>query len=152
MRVNRVVPASWDGVRINVQQSSAITASWPNITLVQTEPHVVSVPDGFDIHALAEIALRIMGVGQQAAQRLAARSEGLAAIVAAGPEDQVQEVEVGSTTGTLVRDFGPGGELQKRTLFWTTPDRLFVLTADASCGGCGGNTDEFLIDLANSVR
>jgi hypothetical protein len=93
-----------------------------------------------------------MGVGPQAAQRLAARSESLPAIVAVGPEDQVREVTVGSSTGTLLRDFGQSRTLQKRILFWTTPDRLFVLTADASGDACGGNTDEFLISLASSVR
>jgi hypothetical protein len=152
MRVNRVVPAAWDGAQINVQQSASVTASWPNLTLTQTEPHLISVPDGFDVHALAEIALRIMGLGPEAAQRLATRSESLPAIVAVGPEDQVQEVTVGSSTGTLLRDFNQSRTLQKRILFWTTPDRLFVLTAEAGCAACTGNTDAFVIGLANSVR
>ena len=151
MKVNRVVPPGWDGARIDVQ-SASVLASWSSITLTQTEPPAVSVPEGFEVHALTEVALRIMGLGPQAAQRLATRSENLTAIVAAGPEDEVREVSIGSSRGTLLRDFGQGRTLEKRLLYWTTPDRLFVLTADASCADCAGNTDELLISLATSVR
>ena len=152
MKVNRVVPPAWDDARIDVQQSASVIASWPNLTLTQTEPHTISVPEGFDVRALTEIALRIMGLGAQAAQRLATRSENLTAIIAAGPEDEVREVSIGSNRGTLLHDVGQRGALQKRVLYWATPDRLFVLTADASCSDCGGSTDELLTSLANSVR
>ena len=152
MGIPAAVPQSWDGAHLEVSQGPMVVAFWPNITLQQTSPLRVTVPADFDWQDYAVVALRIIGLNERDARRLSARPESVPTVMAARPEDEVVQVSLASGSGTILRDFGQPGTLQSRTLVWNTPTRHFVLTGNASCADCGHITDDFLIELANSVR
>jgi hypothetical protein len=153
MRPAVFVPHAWDGVRLEIEQGPTVIATWPNVVLLQTEPPRVRVPDDFDLQGYAVVGLRILGLSERDARRLADESKNLPAVLATGSEDRVRRVTLGSgVSGTLLHDIGQRGILQSRILHWSSGDRLFVLTVDARCGGCVGYTDDLLVSLAASVR
>jgi hypothetical protein len=152
LNITATVPLSWDGARLGIQQGPTIVASWPGLTFHQTTPSTVTVPGDFDWVAYGIVGLRIIGLDARDARRIVDRPESLPVVMAASAEDQVEQVSLASGPGTMVRDAGQSGRVQRRTLVWATRDRQFMLAADAACGDCGHLTDDFLIELANSVR
>lgn len=142
------VPPDWNGARIVVFVNRFVIASWPeDITLIQSRPVSLSAPPNVHFPALAEIGLRIVGVGREPAKRLAVRMGENPGLVLAIPQDEgarIREVALRSGTGTLLHSLGDDGSLQRTELIWGTSDRLYALS--------GNITDELAIAIANSIE
>jgi hypothetical protein len=138
------IPPGWDGAQIALHTSGIAIAQWPDIALVQSLPLTLSAPEGFDFPAFSATVLRILGVNETEAARLAAdagtappwlvpMSKGLL------PEATLEEVTVGSGTGTLMQE--RGGRI---SILWSVPDRVYLLT--------GTLNRELTLAAANAVQ
>jgi hypothetical protein len=137
------VPAQWEGAQVALHTSGIAIAQWPDVALVQSLPLTLTAPEGFDFPAFSTIVLRILGVNEAEAARLAAdagtvppwlvpMSRGML------PGASLEEVQVGGVTGTLLRE--PG----RNSVMWTVPDRVYLMT--------GAVSRELMLAAANGVR
>jgi len=140
------VPKEWDGAHLGFQIGATITADWNNVTLMQGLPPVLSMPPGFDLNAFTIAVLRAAGMRREAAQRFGRQMITAPALLfGIGAEDQVNIREVHLHTGpaTLIEDFGDNGEVERITLLWAVPDRVYILS--------GGISRDLAIALANAI-
>lgn len=97
--------------------------------------------------AFSEALLRIVGLNhadaRQFASQLAATPVWLFPIE---PDEVVQMRQVNLRTGpgTLLQGFDEDGKIVRVTLLWSTPDRLYLISA--------GTSDEVVIAAANSIQ
>jgi hypothetical protein len=145
------VPAQWDGARVVVQSNGTVMAEWAesDVMLIQMPPLSMAVPEGFDLRRFTTLVLR--GLKLPAAQ-----SERMGEAMAAAPawmlpldaEDKVgiREVSLRTGTATLVYDYDTDhpDRIERLTLIWNRPDRIYML----SCG-C---SDAVAIAAANSME
>jgi hypothetical protein len=67
------------------------------------------------------------------------------AMFAVAPDDhtRIRQVQLRTGTGTLAHDLDDHGQLQRTTLVWSTPDRLYAISTNLS--------DDEAIAIANAI-
>lgn len=146
---DQTVPRQWDGAQLTLHTSAIVIAEWPDILLAQSLPLTLTAPPGFDFPAFSALVLRVVGVGQDEAQRLAQRM-GTAppwlAPIARNIQEQatIEEIKLNSGPATLLQETGNDGALKRIILVWSVPDRVYVLN--------GNLNRELVIATANAVQ
>jgi hypothetical protein len=139
-------PQAWDGARIAVHSSPMVIVDYLNFQLIQVMPLAITTPPDFPLGDLFERILRIGGMTQDEARTYSARmNEAPFAMFAVAPDEQVRlrEVRLRAGTGTLAHDLDEHGNLQRTTLVWSTPDRVYAISAALS--------DDEVIGIANAI-
>ena len=181
---DQYVPKDWDGARIAVQIGATLTAEWSNVpeewsgetewshlTLVQSSPPVIATPPGFDLTTFTVLNLRTALLNQGNALRFAQRPTTAPALIfGSGTQKLILGREVNLRIGpaTLIEQFeggghanwfglDPGPDVERITLLWSTPDRVYVLSGAVSVpsemmslhlAGALANA----IDMANTIE
>ena len=67
------------------------------------------------------------------------------ALVAISADEEVtmRQVQLRAGEGTIVHDLNEDGSLQRTTLVWNTPDRLYAISSNLS--------DDEIIAIANAI-
>jgi hypothetical protein len=144
------VPAQWDGARLAVHTGDVAIAEWPEVALAQSLPLTLTAPDGFDFPAFSALVLRIQGVDQEDAVRLAAAAGTIPpwlVPVSQGmlPKASLEEVMLASSPAALMQEPpGPWGLPGKIAILWSAPDRVYLLTGTVS--------RELMLAVANAVQ
>ena len=145
------LPPEWDGARIVVHVAGVALAEWSqsDAMLIQSPPLTMAVPGGFDLQRFTTLVLRGLRLPAAQAEHLGARMVAAPAwMLALDTEDKVamREVQLRAGPGTLVYDYDTDhpDRIERLTLLWSTPDRIYIL----SCG-CG---DSAAIATANSIE
>jgi hypothetical protein len=142
------VPTQWDGAQLALHTSAAVIAEWPDIVLVQSQPLTLTAPAGFDFPAFSALVLRVLGVGPDEARRLAQRMgtapPWLAPVGENIGQGGMEEITLNSGPATLFQETGWGGKIDTRSLVWSVPDRVYILTGKLS--------RELAISAANAVQ
>jgi hypothetical protein len=181
------VPKEWDGARIALQIGATVTAEWPDVreegsgqiewsdlTLAQGLPPLVAVPPGFDLAAFTVLNLRTALLGRENALRFAQRATTAPALLFGKGRQNivaVREVNLHKGPATLIEErrepgfgartnwfgFTGGPSVERITLLWSVPDRMYVLRGVMSVPCemisldlAGALTN--IIDLANTVE
>jgi hypothetical protein len=139
-------PSQWDGARIGAHTSPLVIASYQHFELIQLMPLAITTPPRFDLGAFTERILRIGGLSPSAARSFAAQmSAAPFALFAISPDEEMtmRQVSLQAGQGTLVHDLNDDGSLQRTTLVWSTPDRLYAISSSLS--------DDEVIAIANAI-
>jgi hypothetical protein len=143
---DEAIPREWDGAQLTLQIGATVMAEWHDVALIQGLPPVLSTPPGFDLGAFATAVLRAVGMNRETARRFGHRMiTAPALLLGIGTEDEVAIREVGLDTGpaTLIEDFGDNGRLERVTVLWSVPDRVYVLS--------GAFSADLATAVANSI-
>jgi hypothetical protein len=139
-------PAEWDGARIGTHSSPLVMANYLEFQLMQVMPLAITAPPGFDLAAFTESVLRIGGLSPSAARTFSAQMAAAPfALVAVSPDEKLtmRQVRLRIGEGTLVHELNEDGSLQRTTLVWSTPDRLYAISTNLS--------DDQAIAIANAI-
>ncbi|HLK67282.1 MAG TPA: hypothetical protein VKU19_27795 [Bryobacteraceae bacterium] len=149
--IDESVPPEWDGARIVVQTGGLVMAEWhaSDTMLIQLSPVTMLVPDRFDLRAFTTLALRGLKVPREEAERLGARMASTPAWllpVRPGEKVGIRDVALRSGTATMIYDLNPEnpGRIERLTLVWSAPDRVYILS--------GPMSDSLAIATANSIE
>lgn len=123
------IPPGLDGATVTVHVPSIVDIGYRNgdaqAHLLQARSPEVSFPAGTDLAALAEVALRVLGMGREEAYNFARsvdwRSTLLVPVPAAA--GRFSRVDVAGSSGLLVDSQGQG----RNMLMWTSDERVFAL-------------------------
>lgn len=142
------VPPQWDGAQLALHTSAVAIAEWPDIVLVQSLPLTLTAPSNFDFPAFSALVLRVLGVAPEEATRLAQRMGTAPAWLAPVGENigtgGMEEIGLNSGPATLFQERGWGGKVDRLSVVWSVPDRVYILS--------GKLTRELAISAANSVQ
>jgi hypothetical protein len=139
-------PRAWDGARIAVHSSPIVMADYMSFQLMQVMPLAITTPPDFDLGAFTERILRIGGLDASAARTFSTQMAAAPfALVAISPDEEVtmRQVRLRAGEGTIVHDLNEDGSLQRTTLVWSTPDRLYAISSNLS--------DDEVIAIANAI-
>ena len=129
------IPPALDGSRIGMRTSRAVAVRYddekgrPVARLVQAPHPELSLPAGLERARLAEIALRVAGLGPDEARRFADRIDWNSTILVPVPTGQCtfREVEVKGRKALLIESKERPGEKQGRVLLWSDDERVYAL-------------------------
>jgi hypothetical protein len=143
------VPPQWDGAQLALHTSAVVIAQWPDIVLAQSLPLTLTAPSVFDFWTYSMLVLRVLGVGQDEAQRLAQRMGTTPPWLAPIAHDvmrgaTIEEVTLNSGPATLLQETGDDGTVKRVSVLWSVPDRVYLLT--------GSMHRELAIAVANAVE
>ncbi len=144
---DEAVPGHWEGAQLLLRIGPAIMAEWNDVALMQCKPLVLAASSGVEIGAFTTLLLRALGMSREAAQRFGHRmTTAPALLLGIGTEDAVNIRDVNLRTGpaTLIEDFGDNGRLERVTILWAVPDRVYVLSAAIR--------PDLAISLANEIE
>ena len=141
------VPGEWNGAKLGIHISPSIVAVYPgDITLMQLRPVTVNAAAGFAMEQFAEMAFRIVGVGEGEARRMAVQFTANPSWFLAIPQDEevkIRETSLRSGRGMLIQDYDADTRALTTALIWSTPDRTFLLS--------GKMSEEQAIAMANNT-
>jgi hypothetical protein len=145
----QTVPPAWDGAQLGLHTSPLVIAEWPDIVLVQSLPLTLTAPASFDFPAFSALILRILGVEPDEAQLLAKRmgtTPPWLAPIDRNMEERatIESVALKSGPATLVQQMNDKGAVERTTLMWSVPDRVYLLT--------GSLSRDLTIATANAVQ
>ena len=127
------VPREWDGVTLRANLGPAVLARYPGeVTILQAKPVEVFVPAGFSIPQFAETAFRSVGLSRAEARALGQRFAAQPGLVLGIPADEVvrlEEINLSTGPGLIIEDYGDNGSLERVTLIYNTPDRIYCISA-----------------------
>jgi len=143
------VPPQWNGAQLALHTSPMVIAQWPDIVLIQSLPLTLSAPPGFDFSAFSALVLRVVGVGSEEAQRLAQRVGTVPPWLAPiardiGKDATLEEITLHSGPATLLQEMRSDGSVERITIVWSVPDRVYLLSGKLS--------RELAIATANAVQ
>lgn len=145
------VPPGLDGATVEVHAWPAVRQTWrrsgdtkgPRALLIQARSPEVSLPAGLELARLAEIGLRLLGMPEADARRLADRTDWRTTLVVPVPMNSAsfQEVDVDGTRGLLIT---PRQGQERTLLMWSRNGEVFALA--------GKLPREELLQMAGSLR
>jgi hypothetical protein len=111
------------------------------LRLIEARSVEASFPAGFDVPALAQAALRILGLNRDEAYRMANSIDWRSTLLVPVPADAAsfRQVNVAGADGLMV-ERARGG----RTLLWTAGGQMYILVA--------GMGDEQMLEIAQSLQ
>jgi hypothetical protein len=134
---DQAVPRGWDGAQIAIHTSAIAIAEWPDIILAQSLPLTLTTPPGVDFSAFSALVLRVLGISPDEARKLAGQMGTTPPWLAPIAHDfkqgaTIQEIALNSGTATLLQETDGDGSVQRITLLWSVPDRVYLLTGKLS--------------------
>lgn len=147
------VPSAIDGQVVMASVAPIVRISYANgdrhFVVVESRQPVVSIPQDVDLARLAEVALRILGVGSDEAYRIAQTVDWRTTLIVPLPADAAifRKVNVQGHPGLLIVRAGvPAGDKlpAESRLIWSTADRVFALV--------GNVQPNELLDMAQSFQ
>jgi hypothetical protein len=147
------VPAAVDGQVVTASVAPIVRIAYGNggrhFAVVESRQPLVSIPQGVDLASLADIALRVLGVGSDAAYRIAQSVDWRTTLIVPLPADAAlfRKVDVQGHPGLLVvrtRTSAAGRLPPESRLIWSSGDRVFALL--------GNVPPEELYDMAQSFQ
>jgi len=135
--MDQAVPAQWDGAQLTLQTGPIVIAQWKDAVLAQSPPWMLSVPRNVDFSAFAALVLRVLGVAPGDAQRLVDRMGSAPLLLAPvtpelGRVATIEKLELNSGPATLLTQEGVSGAQDRITLFWSVPDRVYLINGTLS--------------------
>ena len=148
------VPRGLNGQWIEVRKPPVVIqrfkAEQRRAVLIQARSPEVSVPAGWDVERLAEIGLRVLGLDQGEAHRIASTTDWRTTLLVPVPfnASTFRQVTINGQQGLLITttaERGPDGRLGRadRVLMWTDGERVFCLK--------GGIRPADIIQMAESI-
>jgi hypothetical protein len=123
-----LVPQSWDGAQIDVDESVGIAAEYDHIYLAQRLPLKLEAPQDFSLDQFLEVLFRIVGLNAAEAANLRQKyATHPADFLTVPPRLPSHEVQLPSGPGLVLENFH-GEYAEGMMLIWSTPDRVFFLT------------------------
>jgi hypothetical protein len=147
------VPASVDGKVVTASTAPIVRVSYgsgsQHVTVIESRQPVVSIPQGVDLANLADVALRVLGVGSDEAYQLAQSVDWRTTLIVPIPADAslFRQIDVQGHSGLLVvsaRTSARGRGPVESRLIWSSADRVFALVGNVP------PTD--LFDIAQSFQ
>lgn len=148
------VPANLDGREIHVRMPAAILARYvkrdSRVLFVQSGGPEITMPPGAEMAQAGEVALRVLGLSEAEARRMARRVDWSSTLVVPVPTDAAsfRELTVNGQRGLLITSAGrknaSGRARHENILLWSTPDRVLALRGEIEA------TE--LVRMAESVR
>jgi hypothetical protein len=133
------VPASIDGQAVSAHIAPVVRASYvkggERFAVIESRQPLVSIPAGIDLPKLAQIALRVLGVGRAQAYRIAQSVDWRTTLIVPIPADiaAFRKVDVQGHAGLLmigVRKSGDGKHPGGSRLVWSTGDRVLAIVGN----------------------
>lgn len=130
------VPASVDGQVVTASVAPIVRIAYGNgsqhFAVVESLQPVISVPQDIDLANLADIALRVLGVGSDEAYRIAQSVDWRTTLIVPLPADAAlfRKVDVQGHPGLLVvraRTIAQGRQPPESRLIWSNGNRVFAL-------------------------
>jgi hypothetical protein len=140
------VPLAIDGAQVTVRVPPVVQISYRSAAgafdIVQARTPEASFPTGFDLPALAEIGLRVLGLDREDAYRLAQSVDWRTTLIVPVPaaEASFQHIDVAGNDGLLIEPV----EKRTRLLLWSSGDQVFAI------GGRLGAID--MLDMAQTMQ
>ncbi|HEY2385244.1 MAG TPA: hypothetical protein VGK48_29060 [Terriglobia bacterium] len=139
-----MVPDSWDGVTIELQQRSGVFADFGKFFLVQAPILTLTMRSSFPLDQFVEVLCRVLGM--DAAQARSIRQTFMAMPMAFFPvprkyDMDVHQVKLRAGSGTLFENGSKQGEM---ALAWSDADRNYFLS--------GLLTEAEAIAIADSIQ
>lgn len=150
------IPVELDGQTIGVRVPPIAVITYSNgtdaVRLVEARSPEVSFPAGVDLSALAEAALRLLGLDSDEAYRLATSVDWRNTLIVPVPAGAAsfREVNVAGSDGLLIEARAPDGHPGENVLLWATDERVFALL-----GGPQGDAQlraAELLEMAQTVQ
>lgn len=147
------VPASVDGQVVTASVAPIVRIAYADgsqhFVLAESRQPVVSLPQNIDLATLADIALRVLGVGSDEAYRIAQSVDWRTTLIVPLPADAslFRKVQVQGHPGLLVvraRTAARGGPPPESRLIWSSGNRVF--------GIVGNVPSEELFNMAQSLQ
>jgi hypothetical protein len=139
-----LIPQSWDGAQIDVDESAGIAAEYDHIYLAQRLPLKLEAPQDFPVDQFLEVLFRIAGLNSAEAADLRRKfATRPADFIHALPLNNLHEVQLPSGPGLVLEKFH-GEYAEGMMLIWSTPDRVFFLS--------GKMTEAQAIAIAESLQ
>jgi hypothetical protein len=147
------VPAGLDGKDIEVHMHPVVaqkfSGSKSHLALMQSRSPEVSLPAGWDLARLGEVGLRILGLDENEARRMASSLDWRSTLLVPVPVNasSFRKVTVHGNPGLLVTTTKVAEDGRRRggtVVMWTEGDRVFALT--------GTIRDDDMLQVAESVR
>ena len=136
------VPTGLDGRWIEVRKPPMVLQSFHSprgtrTTFIQARSPEISVPSGWDVERLAEIGLRVLGLEEREARRMAHSTDWRSTLLVPVPMNasRFRQVTVHGQQGLLITmtDRTPeGGRRESALLLWSEGDRVFCLQSRLS--------------------
>lgn len=133
------VPASIDGQAVVAGIPPIVRIAFGNggqhFAVIESRQPVVAIPQGLDLAKLADIALRVLGVGSDQAYRIAQSVDWRTTLIVPLPADATvfRKVDVQGHPGLLVvraRTTTRGARPPESRLIWSSGTRVFALLGD----------------------
>jgi hypothetical protein len=134
------VPADLDGKTVNINVHPIVqmvySGEHQQVVLVESRQPDISLPAGLDLARLAEIGLRVIGMGKSEAYQFAQQIDWRTTFVVPVPGDATNflQVTVQGRPGLLIRRSAstnaPSFPISQ--LLWSTPDEVFVLSGNVA--------------------
>jgi hypothetical protein len=123
------VPAGWEGVQLRANVGPILSLGYPDeVGILEANPIEVSVPAGFPLHFLAEVAFR--SLGRSEARSLAQRFVTNPAWMLGIPADKVANIELGSLrkgAAMLIQETNnDDGTPGRVTVLRSTNERIYI--------------------------
>ena len=138
------VPAGLDGRWIEVRKPPVVVQKFRSprdrrAVLIQARSPEVSVPSGWDVERLAEIGLRVLGLDEGEARRIARATDWRSTLLVPVPMNasKFRQVTVHGQQGLLITTTGDRAADGRRQrdgslLLWTEGDRVFCIQGNLS--------------------
>jgi hypothetical protein len=141
------VPQGFDGEDVTVRMPSIVTLDYAGgdgqrVEFVQALSPEIALPDGFDLPAIAEIALRIAGADREQAYELAWTIDWRSTLIMPVPAGDAafERIDIGGHEGVAVTPNNAAGAM----LFWADGDHVYALAGTPGL--------QALVDMAQSAR
>jgi hypothetical protein len=147
------VPTSIDGQAVSAHIAAIVRVLYAKggerFAVIESRQPLVFIPPGIDLSKLAQIALRVLGVGSAQAYRLAQSVDWRTTLIVPVPADVAafRKVDVQGHSGLLmlgVHKSGDGKHPGGSRLVWSTGDRVFAIV--------GNMPPDELFNLAQSFQ
>jgi hypothetical protein len=127
------VPAEWEGVQLRTEIGPMVEANYPdNIHILQARPIELSVPSGFALEDVSEVAFRSIGVSSWEARAMARKFAAHPAWFLDIPPDavvNVQEVALRAGPALLIEDLDEKGVVKRARVIWSTSERMYSVNS-----------------------
>jgi hypothetical protein len=142
------VPASWNGVVLDVRIGPVVMADYDGTLLLQSPAFRLIAPPDFDLALFYRIAFRSLGMSEADASLLSDDLSMSPALLTFMPKEDRQllhefKTARGGTGMTIDEVYGAG----KTTALWTGADRVYALFGDKAT-----LTDDFVIKVADALE
>lgn len=125
-----LLPDAVDGATVEMAVFPGVLQAWPEAMLLQSESPLVEYPQALDTAVLGQAVLRVMGLSEAEAARLAQEIDWTSTLLLPIPQELAtyREVTVDGVSGILVTDL----DGRAAAIVWQKAGILYMLSAERS--------------------